>query len=232
MRRFGPPDRLRRARRSPSSSRRRCSRTTARSSSASSALYLIALLGLEHPDRVHRPDLARPRSIHGDRRLHDDDPRRRPRLARPLDDPGRRADRRRVRPPVRPAGDALRRAVPRARDVRDPSLVHRPAQALLALHRRERRQEPAPAAPRVRAPRKPVGVVLRRVLDGRARHVPALVLDRPWALRTLPAGGPGQRDRVDGERHLDRHRQDRSLRHLGVLLRHRRGAVRNRATPT
>ena len=43
----------------PSSSRRSSSRTTARSSSRFVGIYLIALLGLEHPHRVHR---ARSRS--------------------------------------------------------------------------------------------------------------------------------------------------------------------------
>ena len=79
--------RLRRARRRPSSLAPLVSANyrdvPAR---ASSRVYLIALLGLEHPHRLHRPDLARPRRVHGHRRLHDDDPRRRPRLARPLDD--------------------------------------------------------------------------------------------------------------------------------------------------
>ena len=73
-----------------------------------------------------------------------------------------------VRPVVRAAGDPLRRAVSRARDLRDPALVHRAAQALPALHRRQRRQEPASAALRVRSPHEPVGVVLRR-RAGRSR---------------------------------------------------------------
>ena len=65
-----------------------------------------------------------------------------------LDDPGRRCHRRRVRPRVRPAGDAVRRPVPRARDVRDPALVHRDPEALPALHGRQRRQEPSRSSTR------------------------------------------------------------------------------------
>ena len=49
----------------------------------------------EHPHRLHGPDLARPRRLHGDRRVHDGDPHRRPRLARVWHDPARRPRRRR-----------------------------------------------------------------------------------------------------------------------------------------
>ena len=55
----------------------------------------------QHADRPDRADLARARRVHGHRRLHDRDPRRRSRLARHLDDPARRAGRRRRRPRLR-----------------------------------------------------------------------------------------------------------------------------------
>ena len=39
-------------------------------------MYFIALLGLVDPHRLRRPDLARARRVHGDRRLHDGDSQR------------------------------------------------------------------------------------------------------------------------------------------------------------
>ena len=56
-------------------------------------IYLIALIGLERPHRLHGPDLARARRVHGDRRLYDGDPDDRSRRQGHLDDPAR--DRRR-----------------------------------------------------------------------------------------------------------------------------------------
>ena len=58
-----------------------------------------------HPHRLHGPDLARPRRVHGDRRLHDRDPDDRPRRQGHLDDPAcdrRRGHRRRSSSVSRP----------------------------------------------------------------------------------------------------------------------------------
>ena len=63
-------------------------------------IYLIALLGLQHPDRLHGADLARARRLHGDRRVHVRAPHRGQRAVRRvarrrheghLDDPARGA---------------------------------------------------------------------------------------------------------------------------------------------
>ena len=56
----------------------------------------------EPPHRLHGPDLARPRRADGGRRLHDRGAGRARALARRLDDPARRARRRRRRLPDRP----------------------------------------------------------------------------------------------------------------------------------
>ena len=186
----------------------------------------------EHADGLHRPDLARPRRVRGHRRVHDDDPRRRPRLARPLDDSGRRHRRRGARARVRADRDALRGPLPRARDVRDPALLHRAPEALPALHRRRHRQEPAAAARRVRHRHEPVDLVLRRHVGGRARDAATRALHRPRALRARAPRGARQRDRLDGERRLDGGDQDRRLRHLRVLLRRRRRRSTRSASPT
>ena len=186
----------------------------------------------EHPDRLHRPDLARPRRVRGHRRVHDDDPRRRPRLARSLDDSDRRRRRRRARARVRADRDALRRPVPRARDVRDPALLHRAAEAVPALHRRRHRQEPAAAARRVRPRHESVDLVLRRHVGRRARDAAARALHRPRTLRPRAPRGARQRDRLDGERRLDGRDQDRRLRDLRILLRRRRRRSTRSASPT
>ena len=95
----------------------------------------------EHADRLQRPDLARPRRLLRDRRLHRGDPDGQARHAVLGDDPDRRRRLPRRRLPVRPAGAAARRPLPRAghlrarrRDAADPQ-----AQGPRALDRRRRR---------------------------------------------------------------------------------------------
>ena len=73
-------------------------RRSAPTSSPTSASSSIALLGLERPHRLHGPDLARPRRVHGDRRATRPRSSRRDHdVPRPLDDPARGARRRRGR---------------------------------------------------------------------------------------------------------------------------------------
>ena len=105
---------------------------------------------------------------------------------------------------VRAAGDPLRRAVPRARDVRDPPLVHRAAQALFPLHRRERRQEPAQLHAEFGLHANPSVWFYAVCWTVALVMFPLSFWIVARALRTLAARGPRQRDRVDGERHLDR----------------------------
>ncbi len=175
MSRYGNLDRLRRARRAPSWSRRSSSRTTTPTSSRSSACTSSRSLGLDiltgftgQISLGHGAFMgigAYTTTIlvvdHGWRDL----------WTIPLGGRRRRRDRARLRA----ARDAVRRPVPRARNVRHPALVHRDHQALPALHRRQRRQEPAAAALRARLARQPVDLVLRRLLGRGARHVPARV---------------------------------------------------------
>ncbi len=52
----------------------RSSATSGRSSSRYVGIYFDRAARPERPHRLHRPDLARPRRVHGDRRLHDRDP--------------------------------------------------------------------------------------------------------------------------------------------------------------
>ena len=109
----------------------------------------------ERAHRVHGPDLARPRRLHGDRRLHDRDPRLRrgPEARRPhvlggregrLDDPAGRARRRPDRLRLRLSRAAADGPLPRARDVRDRGGDVRADQvrALRAVHGRRRRDQP------------------------------------------------------------------------------------------
>ena len=98
--------------------------------------------------------------------------------------------------------------------------------------RRPERQE-SPAAPRrARLAHEPLDLVLRRLLGGGARDVPARLLHRARPFRPCAAQRARQRDRSDRERHLDRGREDGCIRHLRVLLRRRRLAVRNRQSRT
>ena len=73
----------------------------------------------QRPHGLHRPDLARPRRVHGGRRVHDRDPDGRPRRQGRLDDPDRGARDGHRRLPLRVPRAAALRALPRARDVRD-----------------------------------------------------------------------------------------------------------------
>ena len=97
----------------------------------------------QHPHRLHGPDLARPRRVHGDRRLHDGDPDGRSRRQGHLDDP----DRGRSSPGVvgflfgHPGAPALG-ALPRARDVRDRRRDARGDQEVRGLHRRRHGHQP------------------------------------------------------------------------------------------
>ena len=113
----------------------------------------------EHPHRVQRADLARPRRVHGHRRLRERtaDPRSpRPRAlpAGPagvdsagrrhdpaLHDPDRRPGHRNRRRPVRHPGSAARRRLTRAGDVRDGRFAADGGKALRLRHRRRRRPE-------------------------------------------------------------------------------------------
>ena len=92
------------------------------------AIYLIALLGLNVLTGLHGPDLARPRRVHGDRRLHDRDPHGRQRAVRradlgrdegSLDASDRRPRRRARRARVRLPGAAPVGSLPRPRHVCD-----------------------------------------------------------------------------------------------------------------
>ena len=124
-----------------------------------------------HPHRLHRPDLARSRRVHGHRRVHDHDPRRRPRLARPLDDPGRRRRRRRHRARLR----AARRRDSPARISR--SRRSRSRSSFIGILKRfphftggnVGKNLPQLHAG-VRLAHEPVDLVLRRLLDRRARR--------------------------------------------------------------
>ena len=74
--------------------------------------------GPEHSHRLQRPDLARTRGVLRGRRLYGSDPDGPVRRALLGDDPGRRGRVPGVRVPVRPAGAAPARTLPRARHVR------------------------------------------------------------------------------------------------------------------
>ena len=105
-------------------------------------------------DGHHGADLARPRRVHADRRLHDGDPdvergaaarAHGPpvhgRHARHLDDPDRRPRRGHRRLPLRHPRAAAHRALPRARDVRDRRRGAGRREEVRGLHRRRQRDQ-------------------------------------------------------------------------------------------
>src|SRR5207253_2461811 len=111
-------------------------------------------------DRVQRPDLARPRGVLRDRRLHDRDHDRPLGGALRLDDPGGRprlpARRLPVRNPGPPAGGAL----PRARDLRPGPRGAADPQALRRLDRGLAGHRPLEAVAAGGAPAQPRPVAL------------------------------------------------------------------------
>ncbi len=81
-------------------------------------VYAIAMLGLNILTGYQRPDLARPRRLLRDRRLHHGDPDRQVRRALLGDDAGGGRDLPRRRLPLRPAGAAARGPLSRAHHLR------------------------------------------------------------------------------------------------------------------
>ena len=182
----------------------------------------------EHPHRLHRPDLARHRRLHGGRRLrllqaHDLFPRREHRLPDPrlrlLLGGGRRA--------VRPAVAAHQGLLSRGRDARGavlPVVVLHPHTLALQLQhlRRDRGADPHAVRRADHRPDRDAG----RALSRRARH------RHPDDLARLQPGARPHRADVDGgARHGHRGRADRhpALPHQAarvcgvvVLLRRRR----------
>ena len=118
---------------------------------------------------------------------------------------------------LRAARDPFRRPVPRPRDVCDPALVHRPPEALSALHRRQFGKGLPQLHAELGLAHQPVDLVLPRLLDGRAvEFALGFLIVRGRLGRSFRAVRDSE-IAVNRVRRLDGGHQDRCLRDLRLL---------------
>ena len=144
----------------------------------------------QHPHRLHRPDLDRPRRVHGDRRLHDGRHVARPPHESRRDDARRLRDLLRRRPARGAAGAAALGRLPRARDLRPRGLGAPAAAEVVEVPRRQR---VGVADSRRSDGQQPLA--LRRRLGCRRDPLRARVADPARTRRPRVPRRPRQRDR-------------------------------------